>query len=152
GGDQKNPVLDRLADKRVAIVGTGATSVQAVPFLGEHAKQLYVLQRTASTVDERKNTRTDPDWVKSLKPGWQRERQMNFQHAAMQTLSPGEPDLIGDIWTEINRNLSAEFDVDGWPTSSEEYMAKREVMDYRVMERLRARVESIVADKDAAEI
>jgi cyclohexanone monooxygenase len=152
GGDQKNPVLDKLADKRVAIVGTGATSVQAVPVLGKYAKQLYVLQRTASTVDERRNEPTDPEWVKSLKPGWQRERQMNFHHAAMETLSPGEPDLICDIWTEINRNLSAEYDKEGWPTSPEQYMAQREVMDYRLMERLRNRVASIVQDQDAAEI
>jgi cyclohexanone monooxygenase len=152
GGEQKNPVLDRLADKRVAIVGTGATAIQAVPFLGKYAKQLYVLQRTASTVDSRRNTPTDPDWVKGLQPGWQRERQINFHHNAMEVPAPGEPDLICDIWTEINRNLSAEFAVTGWPQSAEEYMAKREVMDYRVMERLRARVESIVEDKAAAEI
>lgn len=152
GGTQKDPVLDGLADKRVAIVGTGATAVQAIPFLGQYAKQLYVLQRTASTVDERKNTPTDPEWTKSLKPGWQRERQMNFHHAAMQTLAPGEPDLICDIWTEINRNLNAESEVIGFPQTPEEYMARREVMDYRVMERLRARVEAIVGDEEAAEI
>ena len=152
GGDQKNPVLDKLADKRVAIIGTGATSVQAVPYLGQYAKQFYVLQRTASTVDQRKNTATDPEWAKSLPPGWQRERQKNFHHAAMETLSPGEPDLICDIWTEINRNLSVVFDASGWPQSAEEYMAKREVMDYQVMERLRGRVESIVTNKEAAAI
>jgi cation diffusion facilitator CzcD-associated flavoprotein CzcO len=152
GGDQKNPVLDKLADKRVAIVGTGATSVQAVPFLGKYAKELYVLQRTASTVDERRNTPTDPAWLKSLKPGWQRERQMNFHRAGMEMLMPGEPDQICDIWTEINRNLSAQFDKEGWPQSPQEYMQKREVMDYQVMERLRARVAAAVNDKDAAEI
>jgi cyclohexanone monooxygenase len=152
GGDQKNPVLDQLGDKRVAIVGTGATAVQAVPFLGQYAKQLYVLQRTASTVDERRNEATDPEWVKSLKPGWQRARQMNFQHGSFETYSPGEPDLICDIWTELNRNLVEEFDRQGWPASPEAYMAKREVMDYRLMERLRGRVESIVQDKEAADI
>ena len=70
----------------------------------------------------------------------------------METLSPGEPDLICDIWTEINRNLASEFEKEGWPTSAQDYMARREVMDYRVMERLRARVESIVQDKRAADI
>ncbi|HYP64034.1 MAG TPA: NAD(P)/FAD-dependent oxidoreductase, partial [Acidocella sp.] len=152
GGTQENPVLDKLADKRVAIIGTGATSVQAVPFLGKYAKELYVLQRTASTVDERKNTPTDPEWVKTLQSGWQRERQLNFHRFAMELPKAGETDLICDIWTEINRNLSVGFNENGWPTSPEEYMAKREVMDYRVMERLRHRVESIVQDKDAAEI
>ena len=152
GGSQAAPVLDKLAGKRVAIIGTGATAVQAIPFLGQYAQQLYVLQRTASTVDQRRNPSTEADWVTSLNPGWQRERQKNFHNAAMQMLAPGEPDLICDIWTEINRNLQAEFDANGWPQSPEEYMTRREIMDYRLMERLRERVASTVQDKDAAEI
>ena len=152
GGNQREPVLDKLADKRVAIVGTGASAIQAVPFLARHAKQLYVLQRTASTVDERINTRTDESWLATLQPGWQRERQMNFHHAAIDGLTPGEQDRICDIWTEINRNLAAEFDKTGWPQSPEEFLAIREVMDYRVMERLRARVDAVVKDKETAEI
>jgi cation diffusion facilitator CzcD-associated flavoprotein CzcO len=152
GGSQNDPVLHRLADKRVAIVGTGATAVQAVPFLGKYAGQLYVLQRTPSTVDERHNAPTDPEWVRTLEPGWQKERQRNFHHAAMEMLAPGEPDLICDIWTEISRNLSAELEAEGWPElTAEEFMKRREVVDYRVMERLRNRVESIVEDKETAE-
>ena len=152
GGNQREPILDKLADKRVAIVGTGASAIQAVPFLARHAKQLYVLQRTASTVDERINTRTDESWLATLQPGWQRERQMNFHHAAIDGLTPGEQDRICDIWTEINRNLAAEFDKSGWPQSPEEFLATREVMDYRVMERLRARVDAVVKDQETAAI
>ncbi|MFT3964698.1 MAG: NAD(P)/FAD-dependent oxidoreductase [Sphingobium sp.] len=152
GGEQTNPVLDKLADKRVAIIGTGATSVQAVPFLGQYAKQLYVLQRTPSTVDKRANQATDPEWVKSLKPGWQAERQANFHRAAMEMFRPGEPDLICDIWTEISRNLAAELEAEGWPQlSPDEFMKRREVVDYQVMERLRARVDSLVEDRETAE-
>ena len=152
GGSYQNPVLDKLADKRVAIVGTGATSIQAVPHLGKYAKHLYVVQRTPSSVDERPNPRTDPEWVKSLKPGWQKVRQENFQRAAMEFFKPGEPDLICDIWTEINRNLAAELAAEGWPNlDPQAFGARREVVDYRVMERLRRRVEQIVKDKDAAE-
>lgn len=151
GGSYRNPVLDKLADKRVAIIGTGATAIQAIPYLGRYAKQVTVLQRTPSTVDERKNLPTDPEWVKTLKPGWQKERQATFQKAAIDTFGPSDEDTICDIWTEVNRNLVAEFNEGGWPASPEEFMEKREVMDYRVMERLRARVESIVKDKDTAE-
>ena len=39
GGTAQNPVLDKLADKRVAIIGTGATAIQIVPYLGRYAKQ-----------------------------------------------------------------------------------------------------------------
>ena len=151
GGSYRNPELSKLADKRVAIVGTGATAIQAVPYLGRFAKELYVLQRTPSTVDERNNIPTNPDWVKTLKPGWQEERKANFQKAAIDTLGPEDPDLINDIWTEINRNLVAEFNEQGWPQSPEQFMELREVMDYRVMERLRARVDELIEDKDTAE-
>jgi cyclohexanone monooxygenase len=152
GGSYQNPVLDKLADKRVAIVGTGATAIQAVPHLAKYAKHLYVVQRTPSSVDERPNPPTDREWVKSLKPNWQKERQANFHRAAMEFLAPGEPDLICDIWTEITRNLAAELEAEGWPQlTPEQFGARRERVDYRVMERLRCRVAEIVADPKTAE-
>nr|AXL05789.1 NAD(P)/FAD-dependent oxidoreductase [uncultured bacterium]AXL05818.1 NAD(P)/FAD-dependent oxidoreductase [uncultured bacterium] len=55
-------VDDKLADKRVALVGTGATAIQVVPHLGRDARHLYVCQRTPSSVDIRDNRPTDPDW------------------------------------------------------------------------------------------
>ena len=45
GGDSDGN-LTGLRDKRVAIIGTGATAVQCIPHLGEWAKHLYVFQRT----------------------------------------------------------------------------------------------------------
>ena len=152
GGEWGNPVLDKLADKRVAILGTGATSVQAVPYLGQYAKQLYVLQRTPSGVDKRDNPPTDPAWAASLKPGWQAARQENFLRAANEVLDRDAPDLICDFWTEINRNLNADREARGWPDEGmEEFMARREMMDFQVMERVRRRVDTIVKDKATAE-
>ena len=63
GGSPDDPRLDKLADKRVAIIGTGATGIQLVPYLGRYAEHLYVFQRTPSSVDERGNKPTDPEWV-----------------------------------------------------------------------------------------
>lgn len=152
GGTAQNPVLDKLADKRVAIIGTGATAVQVVPHLGKYAKHLYVVQRTPSSVDERNNTPTDLKWWQSLQPGWQKDRQKNFHHGAMERFAKGEPDLVCDIWTEINRKLAALFDAMDWPeVSPSQYAAMREVVDYHVMERLRLRVDAIVADPQTAE-
>ena len=151
GGSYRNPVLDKLADKRVAIVGTGATAIQAVPPLGKFAKQLYVIQRTPSTVDERPNPPTDMNWARSLEPGWQKARVANFHRGAQEVFQPGEADMICDIWTEINRNLAAEFAALGREVSAEESMAKREEMDFRVMERLRARCDELVRDPATAQ-
>lgn len=152
GGTVTNPVLDKLADKKVAIVGTGATAIQAVPHLGQYAQQLYVIQRTPSSVDERPNPPTDQDWVKSLQPGWQKERMANFHRAAMEAFHPGEADLICDIWTELSRNIATDMEAAGWPElTMEQYMAKREHYDFAIMERLRARVDTIVDDPETAE-
>jgi len=46
GGDPRGGLMEKLADKRVAIIGTGATSVQAVPHLARACQTLYVVQRT----------------------------------------------------------------------------------------------------------
>jgi cyclohexanone monooxygenase len=77
GGDSSGG-LHKLHDKRVGIIGTGATAIQCVSHLGQHAKQLYVFQRTPSSVDKRGNMPTDPEWVKTLTPGWQAHRNNNF--------------------------------------------------------------------------
>lgn len=151
GGEWRDPALTKLADKKVAIIGTGATAIQVVPYLAKYAGQTYVVQRTPSTIDERNNRPIDPEWYKSQKPGWQQERIANFHHAAMERLAPGEPDLVEDIWTEISKNVNAELEAEGWPEiSMEEFVQRRTVMDYRVMERLRARCD-IVKDKETAE-
>jgi cyclohexanone monooxygenase len=146
--------LDKLRDKRVALVGTGATGVQIVPFLGNYAKQVYVFQRTPSSVDERGNAPTDPDWVESLKPGWQKERQRNFHRwSPFEGVVFDAPDLVCDFWTELGRNMTARIAAMDDPASltMDELMAIREEEDYKIMERVRRRIDDIVDDKETAE-
>ena len=153
GGDNKNPQLHKLRDKRVAIIGTGASSVQAVPFLGRYAEHLYVIQRTPSSVDERNNPAPEPGWVNSLQPGWQQERLRNYQHGLIDGFAPGEQDQVCDIWTELNRNIHAEMEQLGWPELSiEQILDVRLQHDHRVMERLRRRVAKLVHDPQTAEV
>lgn len=88
--------LTGLEDKRVAIIGTGATAVQIVPHLGNHAKQVYVFQRTPSSIDVRGNRPTDPEWAASLKKGWQQERMDNFDNIVNGGIE--KEDLVRDGW------------------------------------------------------
>lgn len=70
GGSPEDQVLSKLRDKRVGIIGTGATAVQVVPELAKWSKQLYVYQRTPASVDVRGQQTTDPDkWAKNIKTG-----------------------------------------------------------------------------------
>ncbi|KMO67705.1 MAG: NAD(P)/FAD-dependent oxidoreductase [Mycolicibacterium rufum] len=146
--------LHKLADKRVALVGTGATGVQLVPHLGRDAQQLYVFQRTPSSVDERANTPTDPAWAASLQPGWQEERKRNFHNwSPFVGVVFGEPDLVCDFWTELGRNMSARIAASEDPASLgiEQIMAIREEEDFKIMERLRRRIDTLVSDPGTAE-
>ena len=149
GGDAHGG-LTGLADKRVGVIGTGATAVQCVPHLAEGARELYVFQRTPSSIDERNDRPTDMDWWNSLESGWHQERMDNFN-----TLVSGgfaEKDLVNDGWTEIIRNLLllVQTEKDSG-LSMEELQAKMELADFQKMESIRARVETIVNDPSTAE-
>ena len=102
GGDSFGN-LDNLKDKKVAIIGTGATAVQCVPHLAASAQKLYVFQRTPSSIDERNNTETNIEWFKSQKSGWQNERRENFE--GFLTGNFTNKDLVNDGWTEIFRTI-----------------------------------------------
>ena len=147
--------LTKLADKRVGIIGTGATGVQCIPHLGQWAKQLYVFQRTPSSIDVRDNRTTDKTWFQSQPEGWQQARMDNFT-----TLVGGgeaEEDLIQDGWTDIYRKLSggaarrAELEM-GRPLTNSERAELLELADYKKMNTIRARVDDIVNDKQTAEL
>ncbi|MEE2679906.1 MAG: NAD(P)/FAD-dependent oxidoreductase [Myxococcota bacterium] len=148
GGDG-NGALDRLDDKRVGIIGTGATAVQCIPHLGAAAKHLYVFQRTPSSIDVRGNRPTDPEWAQELAPGWQQERIENFS-----TLVSGgfqEVDLVNDGWTDIIRNLSGLASSGDLSGSPEEIAARVELADFEKMEAIRGRVDQYVQDPVTAE-
>ncbi|KAA9159799.1 NAD(P)/FAD-dependent oxidoreductase [Amycolatopsis acidicola] len=152
GGDMHGG-LDKLGDKRVAIIGTGASGVGVIPHLAQAAEHLYVFQRTPSYIFERGDRATDPAWASSLEPGWRAERQRNFHNAAFAFYSPGEPDLICDGWTEVARNLAAKLNAtNGWAELTVEKLLEwKELEDYRAMERVRRRVDRIVEDPETAE-
>ena len=142
--------LDRLGDKRVGIVGTGATAIQSVPHLGKAAKHLYVFQRTPSSVDERRNSPTNLEWYQSQKSGWQVERNDNF--TALLVGAEVEKDLVNDGWTELFKSLGELLDGSGgteWTT--EELRELGEIVDFKHDNRIRGRVEETVKNSEVAE-
>ncbi len=178
-GGNSHGNLDNLKHKKIAIIGTGATAVQCVPHLGAGAEQLYVFQRTPSSIDVRNNQPTDPDWISTQKEGWHDERRKNFE-----TLLTGgrvKEDLVADGWTEAFRLLfgnlrekaPSKMQMASWAATSifssemykkgfKSYMTDKameamdirnamQMADFQKMEKVRARAQEVVKDEKTAE-
>ena len=178
-GGNSDGGLDGLKDKRVAVIGTGATAVQCVPHLGASAAELYVFQRTPSSIDLRNNQPTDPDWLASQKPGWHEARRRNFE--SLLAGVPVKQDLVNDGWTEAFRLLFGTVrdkapsklrlacwaflalgSRDFYRKGAKKYLTEKamrhmhfeeemELADFHKMESIRARVDQLVEDGDTAE-
>jgi cyclohexanone monooxygenase len=137
--------LVNLHDKRVAVIGTGSSGIQIIPMVARDAEHLYVVQRTPSIIDSRDNAPVDPEWVKRLPAGWQRQRMENFDSILAGV--PQADDLVGDRWTTIWGGR-AEAMTAGSLERAMEMLAE---MDIEQMERIRARVDDVVDDPKTAE-
>src|ERR1700688_1704259 len=124
------PDLSGLEDKVVGIIGTGATAVQAIPGLGAAAKELYVFQRTPSSIDIRDDWPTDPNWARRLKPGWQSRRREQAKT---------EPQM-----TEEQKARQAVM-------SHEEKIRRQENANMEAMMKIHERIDQIVKDKATAD-
>jgi cyclohexanone monooxygenase len=149
GGDAHGDLVG-LAEKRVAIIGTGATAVQVVPHVARAAAQLCVFQRTPSSIDVRANRPTDPEWAASLGPGWQKERMENF--TLLTSGGIAEQDLVMDGWTDIIGKLLTRLrERNSAEALSGDLAAVLEMADFEKMEQIRSRVDAVVADAATAE-
>jgi cation diffusion facilitator CzcD-associated flavoprotein CzcO len=150
GGDANGAAMDKLRDKRVALIGTGATGVQAVPHLAKACDALYVFQRTPSSVDVRANEPIDPKWFSTINgPGWQKRWLENF--TANQSQGAADGDLVKDGWTDLASRIRARImTLPPDQFTQEGMMAAFEDADNEKMEEIRARVDAIVTDKETA--
>ena len=60
-----------FTNKRVGVVGTGATAVQAIPEIAQQAKQLTVFQRTANYCVPARNGKVDPELARARKADYE---------------------------------------------------------------------------------
>jgi cation diffusion facilitator CzcD-associated flavoprotein CzcO len=151
GGDPDGAPMDKLADKRIGIIGTGATAVQCIPYLARACQALYVFQRTPSSVDVRANAPTDPEWFATINtPGWQQRWLENF--TANQTGAMVSEDLVMDGWTDLARRIQSRiFSLPAEEFTPENMLKAFEDSDFEKMEEIRARVDTIVQDPETAQ-
>ncbi len=122
--------LEKLADLRVGIIGTGASAVQIVPNVGAVAKELYVFQRTPSSIDIRDDWETDEEWANRLEPGWQAKRRAK---------------IIEKQRAQVERRANLKG------ITREEKIRRQENANIDAMMRIHRRIDEIVDDPDTAE-
>lgn len=151
GGDVHGG-LDGLAGKRVAIIGTGCSSIQIVPHLGISAEQVYVIQRTPQMIDPRNNADTDPDWVESLTPGWQARRNLQLIGTVEgRDVEPYEDSGFVDLTVSLT-NFFKEAAAASEDAGLElPLKTQLEVASMQYMEGMRSRIGEIVHDPETAE-
>ena len=137
-----------LEGKRVGIIGTGATAVQVVPEIAKVVKELFVFQRTPSSIDvrdQRATTREEIDaWSKE--PNWAKARRARFDMISEgRTAIKANDDFLSGKVADFRERKK--FDT---VLSQEELIQKQLNTNFRIMEQIRARVDAIVRDPKTA--
>src|SRR6202140_3060545 len=121
-----------LRGKRVGIIGTGATAVQAGPELAKVVGQLYVFQRTPSSIDVRDQRETTDEeratWANE--PGWARARRARFAKisAGRSAIQANDDYLAGKI-QDIRKPKKYDREL-----TQEELTRKQLDSNFRIME------------------
>ena len=137
-----------LEGKRVGIIGTGATAVQVIPEIAKVVKELYVFQRTPSSIDVRDQRATTQEEIEtwSKEPGWARARRQRFdQISEGRTAIKANDDFLSGKVTEFKERKQHATRL-----SQEELVQKQLDTNFRIMEQIRARVDAIVKDPKTA--
>ncbi len=137
-----------LTGKRVGIIGTGATAVQVIPEIAKVAGELYVFQRTPSTIDVRDQRETSAEEIEqwSNEPGWAVARRQRFARisAGRSAIQANDDYLSGkvDHFKERKEHTTR--------LTPAEMVERQLESNFRIMEQIRARVDTIIEDPETA--
>ena len=137
-----------LTGKRVGIIGTGASAVQAVPEVAKVVKSLHVFQRTPSTIDVRDQRMTTQEEIEawSKEPNWAKSRRERLARISSgRTALKGNDDYLSGKVADVRAPRTYDREL-----SPEELMQRQLNTNFRIMEQIRARVDAIVKDPKTA--
>ena len=137
-----------VKDKRVGIIGTGATAVQVVPEIAKVVKELYVFQRTPSSIDVRdQRATTDQEYASwPNEPDWAVKRRERLALiSAGRTALQGNDDFLSGKADDYKARKKHDREL-----PPEELVERQLDTNFRIMEQIRARVDTIVKDPKTA--
>ena len=139
--------------KRVGIIGTGATGIQAIPLIAQQAERLTVFQRTANYAIPARNGPLDPEVDKARKEDFEgvKERTRNsFAGFELYFIDHG---ALEDSPEQREREFQARWDQGGfglWLANYNDIFFTREANE-TVSEWLRKKIRERVDDPETAE-
>jgi len=145
-----------LAGKRVGLVGTGSSGVQATPLIAEHAARLVVFQRTATYTVPARNAPLDPEYVRRIKSDYAGFRRRNRQMpggAGADRIPPERTSIFALNPEERERAFLARWQAGGMGLQSTftELRTDLEANEF-LADFMRRQIRRIVADPERAEI
>ena len=139
--------------KRVAVVGTGATGVQAIPVIAQQAKHLTVFQRTANYCVPARNGKVDPEVVQARKAEYDAIMQRVRESPFGQERWPMQKSVLETPPEEREREFDRMWDAGGfdfWLANYQDMLTDREANEI-CAEYLRRKIRATVKDPAVAE-
>ena len=142
-----------VTDKRVGIIGTGATAIQAIPPIAEQAEHLTVFQRTPNYAIPSRNGPVDPEQEAERRADYEGVRGRTRNSFAGFELWAIDRSALEDSPEEREREYRARWDTGGfglWLGNYKDIFVTREAND-TISEWLRKKIAERVDDPVAAE-
>lgn len=142
-----------VTDKRVGIIGTGATAIQAIPLIAEQAEYLTVFQRTPNYAIPSRNGPVNPEQEAERKADYESVRERTRNSFAGFELWVMDRSALEDSPEEREREYQARWDTGGfglWLGNYKDIFVTREAND-TISEWLREKIAERVDDPVTAE-
>jgi cation diffusion facilitator CzcD-associated flavoprotein CzcO len=140
--------------KRVGVVGTGSSGIQAIPRIAEHAAELIVFQRTPNYVVPSQNHPTDPGFERAVKARYDEVFREARQHWFAVPLTP-----TGRMAPEFGPEQQRDIFESGWLKGGFRFLFETfdDIMfnpetNELASEFIRAKIRETVKDRDTAEL
>ena len=142
-----------MRGKRVAVIGTGSSGIQAIPIIARECEHLTVFQRTASYTVPAHNAPLDADYVRTIKANYSEFRAKNMlTRAALGGDTPtGTQSAAAVSDDELDRILTERWNKGGllFLGGFNDSMVN-ETSNERIADWVRAKISSIVSDERTA--
>ncbi|WP_077211635.1 flavin-containing monooxygenase [Bacillus dakarensis] len=139
--------------KRVGVIGTGSSGIQAIPVIAEEAEHLTVFQRTPQYSIPARNEALDPEYVKQIRANYSEIRKKMRESAHGVPFGPRERSALDDP-PEVRQKLFEEaWEKGGLFSLSYNYndLGLNEEANKTAADFVRSKIREIVKDPETAD-